>query len=224
MLAATAWPAPAARDTTEENIWRRPGLNARIEPGKFDRGLMAAAVFHETNRIRRQLGLNLFKRLVKLDEAADLEARLGNVVQPPSHTNPFPMIGTPLQRVENVGLKPHQVAENIALLSIYEIDPRTGIGVTTFGGRRRFVNPETQEELRPATYLGLAKTVVRAWMESPGHRENLVAPTLAYLGCSVQPTITVMSVESLFCVQVFFTPASKTEQIDDHTKELPRLW
>ena len=43
-------------------------------------------------------------------------------------------------------------------------------------------------------------------MESPGHRANLVSPALRYLGCAVQPTVTFTGVDSLFCVQVFFTP------------------
>jgi uncharacterized protein YkwD len=43
-------------------------------------------------------------------------------------------------------------------------------------------------------------------MESPGHRANLVKPTLLYLGCGVQPTVSLQGVDNLFCVQVFFTP------------------
>ena len=44
-------------------------------------------------------------------------------------------------------------------------------------------------------------------MESPGHRANIVNPSLAYLGCSVQPSVSLIGVDQLFCVQVFFTPA-----------------
>lgn len=168
---------------------------------------MASAIFHETNRVRHQLGLQVFRQEPKLDEAADLEAAVGRATQPPSHTNPFPKIGTPLQRVAYVGLKPREVAENIALLSIYDLDSNIGVGVTVRHGQRQFVHPETLENLKTATYRGFAAKVVEAWMKSPGHRANLVNPNLRYLGCSVQPTVTITGVDSLFCVQVFFTPA-----------------
>jgi uncharacterized protein YkwD len=51
--------------------------------------------------------------------------------------------------------------------------------------------------------------VVRAWMESPGHRANITDAALAYLGCSVQPTTSLSGVDQLFCVQVFFTPRNQ---------------
>jgi len=73
-------------------------------------------------------------------------------------------------------------------------------------GQRHFLNPETHAELQRATYRGFAREVVRSWMESPGHRANIVNPSLAYLGCSVQPSVSLIGVDQLFCVQVFFTP------------------
>lgn len=184
-------------------------LDAQIDPGNFDRQRMAVAIFHETNRARRDLGLPPFRWLARLDEAAGLEAAVGKVYQPPSHTNPFPMIGTPLERVKYVGLDPQQVAENIALLTVYEVSPRVGAGFIMRGGRRIIVNPNTQEELRPSTYRQFAARAVQAWLDSPGHRENLVNPSLIYLGCSVQAGVSVLGIDQLFCVQVFFTPRSQ---------------
>lgn len=196
---ADALPSPA------DDFERQPALDERIEVDRFDRRLMAQAIFHETNRVRLKLGLPVFHSLPKLDEAADLEAAVGKVYQPPSHTNPFPMIGTPFQRVQYVGLNIEQVAENIALLSIYETN--AGVGMVVREGKRHFVHPETHADLRRATYRGFAREVVRNWMESPGHRANIVNPSLAYLGCSVQPSVSLIGVDQLFCVQVFFTPA-----------------
>ena len=112
-----------------------------------------------------------------------------------------------MERVKYVGLNPGRVAENIALLSIYDIGLGIGVGVTVREGRRQFVHPETHEELRPTTYRKFAVSVVQGWMDSPPHRANLLNPTLEYLSCSVQPTISLLGIEQLFCVQVFFTPA-----------------
>ncbi|MBP7483045.1 MAG: CAP domain-containing protein [Lacunisphaera sp.] len=181
-------------------------LEARMEAANFDRELLARAIFRETNRVRAQLGLKPFGYLPKLNEAADLEAAVGKVYQPPSHTNSFPMIGTPMQRVLYVGLDPGLVAENIALLPIYEVEVKLGAGVVMRDGKKHFVNPGTQEDLRLATYQGFAVQVVDAWMNSPGHRVNIVHTDLRYLGCSVLQTVSILGVDQLFCVQVFFTP------------------
>lgn len=206
VLAAGAGQARPSNNA-EADFWRQPALDQPINHAGFDRQLMARAIFHETNRVREKLGLRRLGALPKLDEAADLEASLGRVYQPPSHTNPFPMIGTPMERVKFVGLKPRQVAENIALLSIYDIEMSVGVGVTVREGRRQFVHPGTHEPLKPATYRKFAAAVLQGWMDSPAHRSNIVNPALLYLGCSAQPTTSMLGVEQLFCVQVFFTPA-----------------
>jgi uncharacterized protein YkwD len=207
VLAAGAGQTRPANDPAPD-FWRQPTLDQPINHATFDRQLMARAIFHETNRVREKLGLRPFGALPKLDEAADLEASVGKVYQPPSHTNPFPLIGTPLERVKFVGLNPGQVAENIALLSIYDLGMSVGVGMTIREGRRYFVHPETHEELKPATYRKFAANVVQGWMDSPPHRANIVNPALLYLGCSVQPTTNLLGVGQLFCVQVFFTPGN----------------
>jgi uncharacterized protein YkwD len=208
MVMALAVQAAALRPVEKpaRDFWPQPALDAVLDVANFDRALMTAAIFHETNRVRLELKLPVFRTLPKLDEAADLEAAVGKVYQPPSHTNPFPLIGSPAARVKYVGLEASRVAENIALLSIYEVDPNVGVGVALRGGRKHFVDPRTQADLPPTTYRRFAARVVQAWMNSPGHRANIVDPNLTCLGCSVQPTINILGVDNLFCVQVFFTP------------------
>jgi len=93
-LTGCSTPAPRAdAPPAADDFERQPALDERIEVTRFDRKLMAQAIFHETNRVRLELGLPVFRSLSKLDEAADREAAVGKVYQPPSHTNPFPMIG-----------------------------------------------------------------------------------------------------------------------------------
>lgn len=181
----------------------QPELDVRIQVAAFDRELLAQAIFNETNRVRRRLGLKPFQPLAKLNEAADLEAALGRIYQPPSHNNPFPTIGTPLQRVKYVGLEPELVAENIALLHIYE---SSVVGVVIKDGQRQLVNADNRGLPVTETYRGFATKVVQAWRESPGHRANLVHPGFRYLGCSAQPSVSINGIDQLFCVQVFFTP------------------
>jgi uncharacterized protein YkwD len=205
-VAVAAKPTPRAREADAVDFWRQPALDAAIDPGKFDRPLLERAIFHETNRVRAALGLKAFLPEPLVDRAAELEAEVGRASQPPSHTNPFPLIGTPGERVKYVGLEAARVAENIALISIYDTGRARDVGIVVRDGRKHFVNPHTLEDLKPASYRLFAATVVQAWMDSPGHRANLVNPALTHLGCAVLPTVNINGVNNLFCVQVFFTP------------------
>jgi uncharacterized protein YkwD len=47
---------------------------------------------------------------------------------------------------------------------------------------------------------------VRDWLDSPGHRKNLLDPTVQYLGCSVYPSTGNFGEGIIFSVQVFYTP------------------
>lgn len=206
-LIAVLAPGSRPAEKPAKDFWARPELDARIDVAAFNRTLMAEAIFEETNRVRREFKLRNFLLLPKLNEAADLEAAVGKVYQPPSHTNPFPMIGTPALRVKYAGLDASRVAENIALLPVYEVDSSAGVGTVVREGRRVAVNATTGAGLKPATYRWFAAEVVKAWMNSPHHRENITDPKLLYLGCSVQPMVTLLGLDNLFCVQVFFNPA-----------------
>ena len=206
-LIAVLAPGSRPAEKPAKDFLARPELDARIDVAAFNRTLMAEAIFEETNRVRREFKLRNFLLLPKLNEAADLEAAVGKVYQPPSHTNPFPMIGTPALRVKYAGLDASRVAENIALLPVYEVDSSAGVGTVVREGRRVAVNATTGAGLKPATYRWFAAEVVKAWMNSPHHRENITDPKLLYLGCSVQPMVTLLGLDNLFCVQVFFNPA-----------------
>lgn len=179
-------------------------LEDRIDVTKLDRQLLARAIFEETNRVRVAAKLRAFKTEPKLDEAADTQAQMGAVFRPPSHTNPFPLIATPLDRVKFAGLEPDYVAENIALLAIYDAPTGTDIYVTNKDATVRDLR--NGEPVRTHTYASFARAIVAAWMASPGHRANILEPKLRYLGCAVRPTKSLEDVDMIFGVQAFYTP------------------
>jgi uncharacterized protein YkwD len=192
-----------------EDFTRRSEVAAAIDHGKFDPALMATAIFHETNRVRRRLGLSSFRHLPKLDEAADLKAVMGVIQSELTHTNPLPATATPADRVRFVGLSYRLVAENLARLSLLNAPP----GVTQVGVRRRRDGREesylldTGRVLMPHTYASFAARVVDDWMNSPPHRANIVNPALTSLGCAARATLSWKArQEQIYAVQVFFTP------------------
>lgn len=186
---------------------RQRALAEKIEVRELDRALLAAAVFHETNRVRTRLGLKPFQPLEQLDDAAATQATIGALFRPPSHTNPFPLIATPLDRVKQTGLNPAQVAENIALLTVY--DAPHGTGFYHLKDDPRLRNAKTGELLQFHSYRSIAVAVVTAWMNSPGHRANIVDPALTHLGCAVREAKSLSDIDMVFFVQVFSTPEKK---------------
>ena len=185
-----------------------PALQQKIELATFDGPLLARAIFHETNRVRTQLGLKRLKPWDKLDTAAETQASVGALLRPPSHTNPFPMIATPLDRVKFAGADVKFVAENIANIPL-QYSPSDLIVLATVNGRKQVLDGRSMEPLSNHTYASLAAAFVDAWMKSPGHRANIVNAELTHLGCSSQPTKTVQEVDMVYAVQVFCTPKGR---------------
>lgn len=194
-------------ELTPSEFALRSELQERIALANLDRELMARAIFHETNRVRGRMGLPALKPLADLDRAADFQASIGSVMNVVSHDNPMPDLATLKHRVERAGLKLKTAAENLAASTILEggTGPRSVI-VQRIAGREVLLDPDTRQEVKPRTYAAMAEALVQQWMDSPGHRANLVSQDMEYLGVSVRPRKTAGGMDSLYAVQVFFTP------------------
>lgn len=208
LLATRLAGAPDWHALSPEEFAKRPEAQARVDFARFDAALMNAAIFHETNRVRRQLGLAPLRHLPKLDQAADLKAVVGVVQGELTHDNPLPRTATPAARVVAVGLDYRQVAENIARLGLFDLPPGvTQVGVRQRGGRTEFYRLDTKRPVELRTYAGFAEAAVRSWMNSPGHRANIVNPDFTALGTATRPCRSpVANHEQVYAVQVFFTP------------------
>lgn len=207
VLVAAVVPAGRAENLRRlpvEEFDRRSEVAARIDPQAIDCGLLAAAVFQETNRVRSRLGLPRFQELERLDRAADLQAEMGSLLLEVSHWNPRSDEATALDRVVKAGLVPGVVAENLAVTPLFESDGDS-FQVVRLGGAFRAVDPRTREDLPNRTYAGFARAVVEQWMRSPAHRRNILDRRLRHLGCSVRPRKLISGLDALYSVQVFFT-------------------
>lgn len=185
-----------------------PEVQARVDFGDFDDDLMAAAIFHATNRTRAEWGLPPFAHLPALDRAATQKATIGILQGKLTHENPLPLTTTPADRVRAVGVDYRAVAENIAQQSLLDLPPGvTEVGVRQRGGHNEFYRVDTKQPVQLQTYATFADNVVRAWMSSPGHRANLVNPEFTALGCAARPIRSpVARHEQVYAVQVFCTP------------------
>lgn len=209
LVAAVGWAAPDwQQQLPPEEFAQLPEVQAVIDFARFDQSLMVAAIFHETNRVRRQLGLVPFTHLAKLDQAADLKAAIGVMQGELSHHNPMPLTATPADRVRAVGLSYRVVAENIARLGILDLPAgTTQVGVRKREGRDEYYHLDSKRTVGPRTYAGFAAMVVQAWMNSPSHRANIVNPEFLSLGCGARTCRDLANRhEQVYATQVFFTP------------------
>lgn len=206
-LALTARAADWYRLSPDE-FAHRPEAGERIDPAHFNGGLLAAAIFHETNRTRRRLGLPAFRHLAKLDTAADLKAAIGVFEPEVRHESALPLTATPAERVKSTGLEYSLVAENIARLPSYDLpDGTKKLEVRKENGREVFYRTDTGRPAELHTYAGFAAYVVDSWMKSPGHRANIVNPELVALGCAARPCLSpINGHEQVYAVQVFHAP------------------
>lgn len=149
---------------------------------KIDYPLLNAAIFFEISRVRVAHGKSPVLHSKALEKAAISHSR--NMVEKAffGHTNPYDSNRrTPLQRMEAFGVMGKITAENIAL----------AFGIRYKGGSpvipptrkdEPFRDFRTGEVIRHHTYNSLAEAVVDEWMQSAGHRANILDERLKSAG------------------------------------------
>jgi uncharacterized protein YkwD len=188
-----------------------PELAACIDPDRSDRALLGAAIFHETNRVRRELGLPAFKPNRRLDDAADLQAGMAAASGRYDHSNPILGRESVASRAREAGLGEGAVAENVATTPLVDVGEEENVLIQREGDRRIFRNPTTGKELPVRSYAGYAGEVVKQWMNSPRHRANIVSRKYRSLGCSVRFGRLPNGADLLVSVQVFHSPTTSSK-------------
>ena len=161
-------------------------LDRVVDAANFDDELLAREIFRTTNEARRIHGIVPVKPDPQLAKAADGQAAMLSIRVHSGHDSPLAHEGDPYARVELAGLAEGTVAENAATLGIR--------------------NPEAG---RNYTYRELAAAIVQAWLESPGHRANLLNPGLYYLGCGARVAHMLRGQQQVYAIQDFYTPAPR---------------
>ena len=176
------WPAvTSARDLAPAEA---AAVERVVEAENFDHQLLARQIFRLTNGERRSRHIAELKADPHLTKAADDQAAQLSIRIHSGHDSPLARQNDPYARVEFAGLPDGTVAENAATLGIRNKD----------AGRNY-------------TYLELANVVVQAWMDSAGHRANLLNPELHYLGCGTRVARLLKDQTVVYAIQDFYTPA-----------------
>jgi uncharacterized protein YkwD len=160
-----------------------PAAGQLIDPQAIDQWMFDAAVRHAANAERCRRGLPPLAGDPVLVRAASLHS--GDMVRHGffDHASPVSGRGTLRDRVSPGGAQYIRVAENIAEISLYDFaekhfnrrDPAACDFTFTPGG------PSIPRQ----SYAGAARRLIGNWMESAGHRRNLLHPGMTRHGAGV---------------------------------------
>jgi uncharacterized protein YkwD len=179
----SVWEEESYSTYTWETIGTFEPLNQIIDMDAIDYPLLHAAVFFETNRQRSLNGLGPLKWNMNLEIAAYHHSRIMLEKKFFSHTSRVRSRRDTSDRGKLAGITNPSIAENIATEFVLDYTPGKpayfhGKGVFSYDG-----NPDNK--LINHTYASYAVELVDGWMNSPGHRRNILNTNALELGVGI---------------------------------------
>lgn len=175
------WSVEFYKQYTIASFQRYAPALERIDMNNIDYKLLHAAVFYETNRVRRRYQMPLLNYAEALERAAKSHSDDMVRYQFFSHTSPVKGRKKMADRLDAAGIRNCAAAENIAETSGIDSEPgRSMYNPEQNGGY--FSYEYRGEPLPNHSYISLAKAVVAQWLESEGHRNNILNPQYTFLG------------------------------------------
>lgn len=171
-------------ETTEALVQENPSLEQELPFGRVNEALMAQAIHLATNRARAASGLPPVTHHAKLDAAARIHAR--NMVARGffDHIDPgSARTRSPQERARLAGIANPVLSENIAIT--IGLQYTSGERVYMRGGPGKFSRTPDGPLIPRHTYASFAADVVKQWMDSPGHRRNILDDKAVAHGAAV---------------------------------------
>ncbi len=178
------WDYKHYNENSNTTFRSNPLFNKVIDPDNVDYRRLNAAVFFVTNEERLKRNLSSLEHSIELEAAAWYHSKRMTELNFFSHYDRDPARRDPVKRTGLAGVANPLPAENIASSS--------GIKITS--GQRLYPIDISKGHLssRPGgeiipyhTYLSFADAIVKQWMDSPGHRANILSKDVIQLGCGI---------------------------------------
>ena len=166
-----------------------PKLKAAQQPlelANIDYDLLEAAIFYATNVQRVKAKRKPFAFAPYLRKAAVLHATQMVKRQFFDHQNKYdPKYRIFTQRIDASGGKGKysSAGENIADSFLLTYREGTAYSDETDAAGNTYFVDEAGKPILPHTYWSLAEAVLEQWMNSPGHRANILDANYTHLGC-----------------------------------------
>ena len=169
--AAMALALPAAAEACTRTVSKQ-AASTIVPASRINQALLDQAVRAEVNYHRCRAGLS---KVGSAGNGLSNQAKKHSVwmarTQQLTHKSTVPGHSTLKQRVKKAGVKFRTGSENIGMVHRYQIDNR----------RFKIVNAQScqfasfeGQKLPAHSYASLARHAVNLWMDSPGHRKNIL--------------------------------------------------
>jgi len=162
-------------------------LKNRINQDAFDYDLFNAAIFYCSNQERIKMNLPVCRYHSFLQDSSIIHSVQMKIYDFFGHENPFNLKYRTLRERIYSGRKKNNeifscIGENIAEHPILKTNDNKVI-VKSLLNKKRFFSIDGMTEIHPYSYEELAIIVVKGWMNSQGHKENILNPHFKFLGC-----------------------------------------
>lgn len=183
---AQSWTHESYHKYNEATFYRIEALYEAIDFDQVNLPLLQAAIFYATNEERVKAKLKPFEFRSEIELVASGHAQDMVKYGFYSHTSRIRIKRSVRDRFHLEGLNPEFFGENIC--STYGLQYQAGRKVNPPypSGEFTYALTSKREVIPPHTYLSFAKSVVKLWMESPGHRQNILNPQFKKLGCGAR--------------------------------------
>ena len=179
-----------------------PALNRTLpRNGGHNVDLLAEAVLIETNRARCARGLQPLITNASLQQAASLHSQDMARLNFFSHDSPVPGRERLSTRVSQGGYRFQTVAENIIEARYMAYEGGRSYRIVD-AGRCQFEYANGQP-IQPHSYASMARELVDRWMNSPGHRANILNGAVREHGFGLAPNRDQALCAGVYGAQVF---------------------
>lgn len=182
------------------SVERVAGEEKSISYKRLNQALLDAAILAQVNYYRCKHGLSKLAPASGLRKQASKHsmwmAKYGKLSHKASSGSSRNLTG----RLKSSGLKFKTGAENIGVMRFYNIDGRRFL--IRSSGQCVFTTPSGQP-IGPHSYRSLAQLAVREWMESPGHRKNILHRKLRHTGSGAGIRPNSQHCGAVFLTQIF---------------------
>lgn len=175
----SVWSAPLYDEYTEETFDRFEPFAGTIDFDTIDYPLLNASIFFHTNRQRRAHGREPLPWSLQLETAAYHHSRIMAELGFVSHSSRAAGRRSTSDRARLAGITNPRIAENVA--QNFGIQYRAGSRMR-YGERGVFFYPGEDTPIPNHTYLSLGAALVQQWMDSTGHRRNILSTDAVAMG------------------------------------------
>ena len=164
-------------------------VNRVIDYQFIDYNLLNASVFYYTNKFREARHLEPLAFYPQLRDAAEFHSIEMVNHKFYDHINPkLPSMRDPSKRVLYFEFSSETVGENIAQQFLLDYKDGEGFNTTGQGDQLQYFFTDGKKKgkmVPPFTYGGFAEQIVKQWIASPPHRENMLGKQYSFMGCGV---------------------------------------